>query len=249
MAREVTKTQIDRLGERLKKGNVSGADLQLLDHYRRSFSGAYEMVIATVREKLVQEPAGRPAKSTMSIIDKLRRESIRLSQMQDIAGCRLLPPNVVYQERDVQDLKRVFEHVTVVDRRAHPSHGYRAVHVIVKHLDRMVEIQVRTILQHVWAQLSEKASDMIDPTIKYGGGEAATQKLLADYSSSIADVEAFELRSASLQRRWASSEALTDHKIQQMITALQEAVDKLRYELWRKLHEAIKQVEQSRTLQ
>jgi len=103
MAREVTKTQIDRLGERLKKGNVSEADLQLLDQYRRSFSGAYEMVVGTIQEKLVQNPAGRPAKSTMSIIEKLRRESIRLTQIQDIAGCRLLPPNIVYQEPESTD--------------------------------------------------------------------------------------------------------------------------------------------------
>jgi hypothetical protein len=101
MAREITKTQIDRLGERLKKGKASEADLQLLDQYRRSFSDAYELVVGTIREKLVQAPWGRPGKSNMSIVEKLRRESIRLTQMQDIAGCRLLPPNIVYQERDV----------------------------------------------------------------------------------------------------------------------------------------------------
>jgi hypothetical protein len=42
--REVTKTQIDRLGDRLRKGNVAKADLRLLDLYRRSFAEAYEAV-------------------------------------------------------------------------------------------------------------------------------------------------------------------------------------------------------------
>jgi ppGpp synthetase/RelA/SpoT-type nucleotidyltranferase len=37
----------------------------------------------------------------------------------------------------------------VIDRREKPSHGYRAVHVIVECGGRMVEIQVRTELQHL----------------------------------------------------------------------------------------------------
>jgi hypothetical protein len=86
MAREVSKTQIDRLGDRLRKGNISEADLRLLDQYRRSFTEAYEVVVGTIRKKLALEPTGRPAKSTTSISEKLRRESIRLTQIQDIAG-------------------------------------------------------------------------------------------------------------------------------------------------------------------
>jgi ppGpp synthetase/RelA/SpoT-type nucleotidyltranferase len=113
--------------------------------------------------------------------------------------------------------------------------------------DRAVEIQVRTILQDAWAQLSEKFSDLIDPTIKYGGGDAATQKLLTDFSSSIADVESLELASGHLQERWTSLEALADQRIQPKITDLQKAVKNLRDELWRKLHETVGQVEQSRT--
>jgi len=45
MAMELTKTQIDRLGNRLKKGTISEADLRFLDLYCRSFSGAYEIVV------------------------------------------------------------------------------------------------------------------------------------------------------------------------------------------------------------
>lgn len=82
MASEVTKTQIDRLGNRLKKGNISEADLRLLDLYRRSFTDAYEIVVGTIRKELGLEPTGRPAKSTTSISEKLRRESIRLTQFK-----------------------------------------------------------------------------------------------------------------------------------------------------------------------
>ena len=50
MAREVTKTQIDRLGDRLRKGDISEADLRLLNLYRRSFSDAYKFVVGTIRK-------------------------------------------------------------------------------------------------------------------------------------------------------------------------------------------------------
>jgi hypothetical protein len=81
----LSKTQIDHLGDRLKKGEISDADLRVLDEYRRSFSEGYEFVIQAVRAELGMEATGRPAKSTTSIIEKLQRESIRLTQIQDIA--------------------------------------------------------------------------------------------------------------------------------------------------------------------
>jgi len=168
LASEISKAQIDKLGDRLKKGNISDADLRLLDEYRRSFTGAYETVVGIIRNEVMLEPTGRPAKSTTAISEKLLRETIRLTQVQDIAGCRLIVVDMVEQERVVQRLSKLFDNVSIVDRRKQPSHGYRAVHVVVKTPAKLVEIQVRTALQQAWAELSEKLSDVIDPAIKYG---------------------------------------------------------------------------------
>src|SRR5215211_9553152 len=104
MATELSKTQVDRLGDRLRKGNITEADLRLLDQYRRSFSEEYEAVVEAIRKELGLEPTGRPAKSTTSISDKLRRESIRLTQIQDIAGCRLIVADIAAQERIMASL-------------------------------------------------------------------------------------------------------------------------------------------------
>ena len=141
----------------------------MLDDYRRTFVDAYEAVIGTLRQR-GQFPTGRLAKSTVSIAEKLRRESIRLSQMQDIAGCRIVVGNVVQQEQFVSSLISDFPGASVIDRRANPSYGYRAIHIIVELAGKPVEIQIRTSLQHLWAEVSEKSSDVLDPTIKYGGG-------------------------------------------------------------------------------
>jgi len=142
---QLSKTQVDRLGNRLRKGDISEADLPLLDGYRRSFTDAYEDVVRKIRDQLGLEPTGRPAKSTTSISAKLSRESIRLSQIQDIAGCRLIVPDILTQDEVVAKLKGLFDKLTVVDRREHPSHGYRAVHVIVDRRGKLIEVQVSDV--------------------------------------------------------------------------------------------------------
>ncbi len=191
---EISKTQVDRLGDRLRKGEVSDDDLRQLDDYRRSFAGAYEEVVGTIRSATKLEPTGRPAKSTTSIVEKLRRETIRLSQMQDIAGCRVVVQDVLTQDQVVEQLKALLPRVVVVDRRKEPSYGYRAVHIIATAQGKPIEIQVRTMFQHLWAQLSEKLSDVFDPTIKYGGGEPAFRDGLSEVSNNVATLEALELR-------------------------------------------------------
>ena len=142
-------TQIDKLGERLKTGEITDQDLRLLDEYRLSFSKAHQFVVGNIGERLGLAPTGRPAKSTPAIIEKLKRESIRLTQIQDIAGCRLVVSDVDKQDSVVSELERLFGNPRMVDRRKKPSHGYRAVHLIVVHEGKAVEIQVRTALQHL----------------------------------------------------------------------------------------------------
>jgi len=189
----VSKTQIDRLGDRLKGGSHAESDLRLLDDYRQSFGEAYKAVVRTIRQG-GEFPTGRLAKSTASIAEKLLRESIRLSQMQDIAGCRVVVTDVVKQGQFVASLRTVFPGASVIDRRDNPSYGYRAVHIIAEISGKPVEIQVRTVLQHLWAEVSEKASDVLDPTIKYGGGSEWWRNFLTKSSESVATYEEFEKR-------------------------------------------------------
>ncbi|PYR77274.1 MAG: hypothetical protein DMF87_16425, partial [Acidobacteria bacterium] len=85
----LSKNQIDKLGERVKAGNLTDQDLRSLDEYRRSFAMAYDVAFSVSRSFTKQEPTGR-FKSNNSIVEKLRRESIRLAQIQDVAGCRIV---------------------------------------------------------------------------------------------------------------------------------------------------------------
>lgn len=99
--------------------------------------------------------------------------------MQDIAGVRIVADmDRVEQDAMVDRIRVLFDGSKVIDRRLTPSHGYRAVHVIVSTGGHLVEIQVRTELQHLWAQAVERVADMFGRGIRYGeqvSGELATE--------------------------------------------------------------------------
>ncbi len=186
-----SKTEIDRLGIRLRE-SVSPDDLRLLDSYRLSFASAYEEILQAIKATTGIDASGRPAKSTTAIVDKLSRESIRLSQMQDIAGCRIVVADMERQNTLAAKLSVLFINAVISDRREKSSHGYRAIYIIVHHADRVVEIQIRTQLQHLWAEHSEKLADKFGIAVKYGGGPEDIRQQLEALSKGIGFVEHLE---------------------------------------------------------
>lgn len=79
-----------------------------------------------------------------------------------------------------QEIEAVFPRC---NQRLRATHGYKAVHFVVYHSGLPVEVQLRTILQHAWAELSEKLADVLDPTVKYGGGPENIRIALARLST------------------------------------------------------------------
>jgi putative GTP pyrophosphokinase len=188
----LSNSQIDKLGMRLKAGEFVESDLRQLDDYRRSFGEVSAQVLSQIHTRLDMETTARPAKSSTAIVEKLHRESCRLSQIQDIAGCRLLVATVAQQDDVRSRLVEIFPAARVEDRRQISSHGYRAVHMIVKHNGRLMEIQIRTELQHCWAVWSEKVADAHGHELKYGQGPEAIRSLLENLSRVVQDYEESE---------------------------------------------------------
>lgn len=191
----VSNSQLQKLGDRLRKGTPTEADLQMLDEHRASFSGPLGHVVGLVRT-LGYEPSHRQ-KTQESIVQKLEREKTNLSRMRDIAGCRFTVDGfnidgVTAQDRAVLAIKQILTIVDFEDRRLKPNHGYRAVHLIAEHESRKVEIQIRTKLQDFWARLSEGLSAAF-PDIKYGGGPDATRQHLLELSGLCAKLETMQL--------------------------------------------------------
>ena len=57
---------------------------------------------------------------------------------------------------------------------------------------------MRTLLQHQWAELSEKLSDVVGASIKYGEGDQAALSLLAQVTKFIVVIESIEKLLADL---------------------------------------------------
>ncbi len=165
-----------------------------LFHWRASHSYPLQSIRNKLRrESLKIDPKSitvKRLKRLVSIIRKLRDSrrqgngGIKLSRMQDIGGCRsvLSKVNQCEQLLDVF-LKSKLRHicVNVIDYISNPKEdGYRGIHIVYKYQsdtekksvynDKLVEIQIRTKLQHIWATTVEMHDFFTNQAIKFGGG-------------------------------------------------------------------------------
>ena len=165
----MTKGQIDRLGDRLRHDPIDDQTLAELQEFRALYALPMQKAQALIKEHLGYEATAR-LKTVNTTVEKLRRETTRLSQIQDIAGIRLVG-DWFLEEQDllVDEIVKLFDNAKVQDRRTKPSQGYRAVHVIAVVDERPIEIQVRTLQQDAWAQTMEKLADMVGREVRYGG--------------------------------------------------------------------------------
>jgi ppGpp synthetase/RelA/SpoT-type nucleotidyltranferase len=185
-------SQANRLGERLRKEGVTPDDLALLHEFRETYQVPLEALVAEVRWVVdslgVHAQIGtRPAKTTQSIVRKLVRERTRLSRMQDIGGCRAVVRLMEDQDALLSELTERHPDWHFDDLRVNPRYGYRAVHMITP-VPLPVELQIRTTLQQLWADTSERF-DRKTPGVKYGLGSAGLLDGLQRFSDLLAESE------------------------------------------------------------
>lgn len=181
-----SKSQLDKLGSRLRNSvDPDDDDLVLLNRYRERFITVNDAVIGELR-RLTDYAIESRHKSVPSIVAKLRRrQPARLSAIQDLAGARIIVPDLRAQDELVGKIVARYPDATADDKRAHPLFSYRSVHVVV-HAPLSYEIQVRTTRQHIWAQLSERLADRYGFELKYGGGPQDVAAALSEYSDFLA---------------------------------------------------------------
>jgi putative GTP pyrophosphokinase len=187
----LSKGAVDRLGEAMRRGVMTEEQITAFGRYRRGFGVALLEVVELIRATTSLEVMQRQ-KTMRSTAAKLQRVSARLSQVQDIAGCRLVVPTVREQDQVIAQLLDQHGTWRVHDRRAKPSHGYRAVHIVAFVGRVPVEVQIRTELQHRWAGLSE-AWDHRYEGVKYGRGPANVLTVLDELSTHIMLVEQLDV--------------------------------------------------------
>ncbi len=148
-------------------------------------------------------------KRATSIIKKLNREydgsrsKMRLTQMQDIAGVRVVMSNISLVKNLYHDyyLKGDLKHkkVNFKDYITYPKKdGYRSIHLVYRYnSDKgnklynglLVEVQIRSKIQHIWATAVETVGFFIGHTIKSNEGKKEWKDFFKLVSLAFAKIE------------------------------------------------------------
>lgn len=189
------------------------------------------------RSKRVEPEAivAQRLKRVSSILDKLCREpSMKLSQMQDLGGCRAILSNVDAVDRLFElyhgDENLLFESeggLKYYDYIRKPkSDGYRGIHVVGRYRPRSkigapwrgarIEIQLRSQLQHAFATAVETVTTFTRTPLKFGAGPADWRRFFSLMGSALAMREGTPLVEG------------TPQKESELVRELQEATSALR---------------------
>jgi ppGpp synthetase/RelA/SpoT-type nucleotidyltranferase len=214
--KKYSRSQTDKAGITLSKKEITEEDkneaLEILSQWRGAHS--YPLHIFKKTLKNYSEKTDRKSitvqrlKRVPSIIKKLNRVyefqegKIKLSRMQDIAGCRAIVKSIknVWQLKEqYQKSKLRHKLIKEYDYITYPKRdGYRSVHLVYKYeSDRerkeynglLIEVQLRSQLQHIWATAVETTSLFIGQALKSSEGEAKWNEFFRLVSSAFAKME------------------------------------------------------------
>ena len=205
--------EIDRAGRILAGTEGDGTDAEYNDAVRlvANWRASHSHPLNTFRANL-QRRAGddgivaQRLKRMPSIVGKLKRlRRLRLSQIQDIGGCRVVVPeagdayNVAASLADSNIRHRLLHSANYI---AEPRRsGYRSLHLVYQYrTDRKpecdglkIEIQLRSRLQHQWATAVETVGTFIGDELKSGRGDKTWLRFFALMSSAMAMREGYPI--------------------------------------------------------
>ena len=149
--------------------------IQTIKWWRGEHAKPLSRVAANLRYYAAQE--GKPVvaqrlKKLPTIVGKLVRvPKMKLARMGDIGGVRAVLPT---QEAAYNVAARLRRNWTITGGNDHVAKpkpdGYRALHLINRNHGRLIEVQLRTPRQDLWANSVEALSRTVAPDLKYGGG-------------------------------------------------------------------------------
>lgn len=188
-----SRTAIDRAGAAIAKGTYASDNARaqyeaVVDQYRQDHLAPLTSFTIRLQEWLTAYGGdyyvAQRLKRKPQIIRKLQRLSVRLTQLQDIAGARIVVKRNADVDRLHIHLKRSIEQsggidqlrVTDYRQRGRDESGYRAMHIIIKSGLRHTELQIRSEAQHYWAEQIERTSVIYGHHLKEMDGDAAVIK-------------------------------------------------------------------------
>ncbi len=207
------KKKVDNAGhiltdEHASPKEVEGA-LTILNNWRSSHGYPMNTFQARLRQmsKKIDDNAlvVQRLKRVPSIIKKLERDQTKtmsLSQMQDIAGCRsiLSDVNKVNELTEIYKKSRGLKHKRIREKdyiKNPKGDGYRSIHLIYRYKSDkiktydglLIEIQIRSKIQHAWATAIEIVDLFTKQAIKSNEGEEEWKEFFKLVSSAFAKME------------------------------------------------------------
>jgi ppGpp synthetase/RelA/SpoT-type nucleotidyltranferase len=207
------KAKVDKAGHILMDENsteeAKEEALTILNNWRSSHGYPMNTFQARLRQmsKKVDDNAlvVQRLKRVPSIIKKLKRDQTKtmsLSQMQDIAGCRsvLSDVNKVNELTGIYRKSRGLKHKRVREKdyiKNPKKDGYRSIHLIYRYKSDkiktydglLIEIQIRSKIQHAWATAIEIVDLFTKQAIKSNEGEEEWKEFFKLVSSAFAKME------------------------------------------------------------
>ncbi len=202
---KISKSLIDKAGR-----SLSGADTvdelryieleDVFDEYRKNHLGLLTEFTAEIQNLLQQDGRGyyiaQRLKRKPQIVRKLGRFSVRLTQLQDIGGCRI----IVNSNKDVDQALAIIKakiaregqrivRITDYRQKGRDDSGYRALHIIVDKSGYKLELQIRSNIQHYWAENIERTSVVYGHYLKEGEGDQYVIQYFKLLSDLLHDVE------------------------------------------------------------
>lgn len=114
----LSRTAIDGVGARLRNDPSNVVTLAELTLFREQVAASTKDAVEIVRAQTTGVVSARSGKSSQSIVEKLRRQkTLKLSQMQNIEGCRIVVDSITEQDALASRIHAVFDDVVVHDRR------------------------------------------------------------------------------------------------------------------------------------
>lgn len=205
---QFSKSAVDKAGRTLAAArsadDFDDTAWEILGNWRASHAFPLNTVTISLKGKVnrlgIDAVVVQRLKRSRSILSKLSRDSMRLTQMQDIGGCRAIVPSIddVYTLRD-KFYKSRSRHILVSedDYIAKPkSSGYRGIHLIYRfqsavkpqYNNLLLEVQLRSQVQHAWATAVETVGAVVSQALKSSQGESLwlsyfqTASLALEYS-------------------------------------------------------------------
>jgi hypothetical protein len=177
--------------------------LRIINNWRSSHSyplNTFQMWLRKNARRVDQQSlVVQRIKRLSSIELKLRRFGwLKLSEMQDIGGCRAVVGSVRSVDRLVARYKRSrFDHKLDHEDdyiRAPKRSGYRGVHLIYRYHNRKkraytglkIEVQLRSPLQHAWATAVETVGTFTRQALKSSRGEKEWLRFFALMGTALA---------------------------------------------------------------